>query len=425
MGSAHAQSAPVETLTLAEALRVARASHPLRREAEAATELSRGVAMSTRAALLPQLSATLGYQRTTSNYVFRPGNNANFLMTIPPNSNRTFNFYNLALTVTQLLYDFGRSLGEYRAARDNAEAQNLDEQTTLLSIEFNVRNAYFTARANQASLAVAEQTLRNQERHRDQIAAFVRAETRPEIDLAQARVDVANARVQWIQADGALQESLAALNQAMGVERTTAYQIAEDGLPELPEENATADVLLGLAAAERPELRVLALQGKAQRSQVRATKAQNYPSISSSATFTDAGTDLGKLTWNWNAGATLSWNPWQGGLVKGNLRQARANLASIDAQLAVLRQQVLLQLEQARLAIRSNRAVAEAANEVVENARLRLGLAEGRYEHGVGEVIELADAQLALTTAEYQEVQAEYNLAIARAQLLNALGRPQ
>jgi outer membrane protein len=50
-------------------------------------------------------------------------------------------------------------------------------------------------------------------------------------------------------------------------------------------------------------------------------------------------------------------------------------------------------------------------------------LAEGRYDAGVGNVIELGDAQVALTSAEVQAVQADYNISSARAQLLNALGR--
>jgi outer membrane protein len=41
----------------------------------------------------------------------------------------------------------------------------------------------------------------------------------------------------------------------------------------------------------------------------------------------------------------------------------------------------------------------------------------------VGNAIELGDAQVALTTAEAQTVQADDRLSTARAQLLRALGR--
>ena len=50
-------------------------------------------------------------------------------------------------------------------------------------------------------------------------------------------------------------------------------------------------------------------------------------------------------------------------------------------------------------------------------------LAEQRYAVGVGSAIELGDAQVALTQAAAQAVQADDKLATARAQLLRALGR--
>ena len=57
-------------------------------------------------------------------------------------------------------------------------------------------------------------------------------------------------------------------------------------------------------------------------------------------------------------------------------------------------------------------------------AQQRLELAEGRYRTGVGSAIELGDAQIAVTNAAAQVVQADYRLSTARAQLLRALGRP-
>jgi len=73
--------------------------------------------------------------------------------------------------------------------------------------------------------------------------------------------------------------------------------------------------------------------------------------------------------------------------------------------------------------VRANKEAVLAADEAVTNAKERLRLAEGRYQAGVGSIIELGDAQVAATTAQAQKVQADYNVSTARAQLLNALGR--
>jgi outer membrane protein len=84
---------------------------------------------------------------------------------------------------------------------------------------------------------------------------------------------------------------------------------------------------------------------------------------------------------------------------------------------------VLVELRQARLAVRSAKAARVAADEVATNAQKQLELAEGRYAEGVGNAIELGDAQVAMSSAAAQVVQADYRLSTARAQLLHALGR--
>ena len=80
-------------------------------------------------------------------------------------------------------------------------------------------------------------------------------------------------------------------------------------------------------------------------------------------------------------------------------------------------------MEQAALGVRAAKASLRANLDALDNARERLRLAEGRYASGVGNVIELGDAQVAFTTAAVQKTQADFNLALARAQLLRALGR--
>ena len=104
------------------------------------------------------------------------------------------------------------------------------ERATRLEAVGAVRAAYFRARAAKALIAVASQTLANQERHLAQITGFVQAGTRPEIDLAQSRADRANARVGVIRTENDFTVARAQLNQAMGVAGDTDYDVADDGL---------------------------------------------------------------------------------------------------------------------------------------------------------------------------------------------------
>jgi outer membrane protein len=270
---------------------------------------------------------------------------------------------------------------------------------------------------------VAREQLENQERHLGQVQGFVTVGTKPEIDLAQARADRANARVSLINAENNYELAKAQLNQAMGVEGSTAYDVADEALPAIEGESVGVDPLVALALRARPEFAALEQQVRAQEQTLRSARGAYWPTLGLSTSLTDAGHKIDNLAWNWNASFTLSWNLFSGLQTRGLEREASATLVSLRAQRDALRLQVRVEVEQARLGVRAARAALGAAEESLENSRLRLKLAEGRYQTGVGNIIELGDAQVALTNSAAQKVQAEFNLASARAQLLKALGR--
>src|SRR5207237_8439790 len=128
----------------------------------------------------------------------------------------------------QLLLDFGQTWSRWQAAGATANSQERSEQAAKLQAAFNVRSAFFTAHGDKALVGVARETLGNQERHLQQAQGFVRVGTRPEIDLAQARTEVANAKVLLVNAENAYDLARAQLNQAMGVEATIDYDVADD-----------------------------------------------------------------------------------------------------------------------------------------------------------------------------------------------------
>ena len=65
----------------------------------------------------------------------------------------------------------------------------------------------------------------------------------------------------------------------------------------------------------------------------------------------------------------------------------------------------------------------QAAQVAVVSAQENFRLAQGRFDAGVGTILELTDAQLALTQAQNQEAQALADYRIALARLDRAVGR--
>jgi outer membrane protein len=416
---------PLRILTLEEAVKTAQDHQPSIRAAVANERQGWAVADEARAGLLPQVTLNGTYQRTTSNFAPTPGVTVNPMagMNAPPPSTTTFGYWNLSAQVTQLIWDFGQTLGKWDAAKATAKSNEAATNAQRLLVILNVRTAFFTARANKDLVTVARDTLTNQDRHLGQIQGFVEVGTRPDIDLAQARTDRANAEVQVITAENNYAISKAQLNQAMGVEAPVDYEVSSETFPPVPDEAQALDALVDEAIRARPEIKQIIDQIEAAQESIRSSKGGYWPSFFASGTVTDRGGNLDNLVWNFNGTLGVSWQIFQGLLTKSTVEAAEANLYGVEAQMETVRLQVRLDVEQGRLAVRATKAALVAANEALINAKERLRLAEGRYETGVGNVIELGDAQVALTTAASQLVQANQNLATARAQLEKALGR--
>ena len=423
-GPASAESGTGQrVLSLAAAERAALTGHPQLQLARTQTQVASSRVDQARAGYLPQLTVTASYQRTTGNFSPRPGTTvatATGSWTLNP----AYDLFNVGLGAQQLLYDFGQASSRISAAEAIYGAQASTERVVKLQVTLAVRRAYYQASAQKSLLGVARESLENQRRHLAQIQGFVTVGTRPNIDLVQARSDVANAQYSLTAAQGAFDASRAQLNQAAGLMADTDYDVMEEAPAPLDDEDQPLQALVDKALAARPEFVALERQRVAQEAAIRAGKGAYGPTLSAQAGATEAGIALNNMVPNWNVGVALAWPIFQGGLTRAQVREAELGLDTLSAQRNALVLPVQLDVDQARLVVRSAKAGLEAAQSFVANARERLRLAEGRYTQGVGSIIELSDAQLAATNASAQLVQARFTLASARAQLLGALGRP-
>jgi outer membrane protein len=413
--------APTSVLTLADALAVAK-KRPAVVQAKQNALAGDARYGEARSALLPQINGTAFYRRATQNVAQNPGS-------LPPglaSSTSTFNsvnYFSLGIQSTQLIYDSQETIDKVRAARATAESLHAAERLAFVQAGLDVRTAFFNARAMKALVGVAKEALGMQDRHLAQVEGFIKIGTRPDIDLAQSKVDRANAKLSLVQAEGNYDTAKAQLNFVIGRMAGTDFDVDDSNLGPAEGEDDSLEDQLRIAERSRPDLVQLERQVRAAELTLSSTKGQHGPQLSGGVGLTYAGTDAAPLVWNWQAQLTLSVPIFSGLNIWEQTKEADANLKIARAQLEQQKLQVRLDVEKARVVVRAAKEAVLAADEVLVNARERLRLAEGRYQAGVGNAIELGDAQLVLTQSAAQKVQAEYNLATARGQLLFALGR--
>ena len=138
--------------------------------------------------------------------------------------------------------------------------------------------------------------------------------------------------------------------------------------------------------------------------------------------FSDADAEW---EWHWDAGATLNWPLWDGGLTAGRVAQKRAELARSRIELEDVTRGVLLEVQQAFLDLQSAEEAITAAEGGVALADKALEIARTRYDSGLATALEFTDANLARSRARLTMLEALRGQVNAVTRLACACGLPE
>lgn len=408
-----------EVLTLARAIEIAMRQQPSLRQSRAQREAAQGRVDQARVPRNPtvEVSAGAGLRSQPACVTGRLTMNCGGLFDSPIPS------VGLGAQANWRIYDFGLTDARIEAAERIAEAATAAVATTTLDIRSEVEVAYLEAVARRRLVQVAESTVTSEETHLDQAKRFVAAQAKDPIEVAQATSRDANAKSALAQAQSNEAIALANLRSAIGwVEPTNSPIVSASWPVPTGVDPPALTTLVETARKHRPEIVQLDKELLAADASLTAAHAERRPVLSATAS-TQWNKDIGQdsdAQIDWIAGINLTWSLFDGGRSAADARVARADLAIATAQRDALLISLTSQLDLSRAQIVANRANVQASTEAVAAARAQLQLADARYAQGLGSQIELADAQTAVTTAEGNLVQAEFQLAAAWAQLHRA-----
>ncbi len=354
-----------------------------------------------------------------------------------------------ALSVNQLIWDFGRISGRMAAAQASAQASLTDETNARAQVVLSAMSGFYAVLQAEALLSVASENLQQQIRRQKQSESFFKIGTKPQIDVLIAQTAVAQAKLQVLQAQGNVQVARTQFLQSLGLpEREWGSWQRRPLLSMIPSPHPL-EAVLSSADAEtvatvpdevvertlqaRPDYQSLLARVRQAEAQVRAARADYLPSLTVGANATMSsgtygGVSLLDVTSQTPPGLLISgtlglnWSLFTGLSTVYAVRDARAQLALAEANLAQLRLSVRSQLQQALQQVLTAWLTVEAATAVSNQAKKQLEMADGRYRAGVGNAIELGDAQVSAMQAQAQRVQADFALAQQRASLRFYLG---
>lgn len=132
----------------------------------------------------------------------------------------------------------------------------------------------------------------------------------------------------------------------------------------------------------------------------------------------------GQLDKNYQVGVStsLTYNLFDGFSKRANLNRATASMLAAKEELEQVQRTITLEVQKAFFDMDQARQVTGINRENIASAEEDLRLAEERYWVGAGTLLEVIDAQVSLTRAKVNRVQAEYDLRISEAKLEYAMG---
>jgi len=369
--------------------------------------------------LLPQLTGLVTTNRTQNAGSFPrslgdPRTSNNTFTTIRPFSEGT----SATVTLSQKIFDFGKTFASTEASRRLAEVAQEDVELQRQGVTFLVKQNFILINFAQRLIRVQEQSLERADLNLRSARGFFEVGTRPKSDVARAEVDVANARVDLIRARNAERVARVALNTAMGIPADTPTQVQD--ILFYQQVQLDPKQLQTQALAQRPEYKQVRLRVSQAEAQLRRANRDFLPDITGHGTYGGVRNDLNEV---WEIGVALTWNLFDGGNMIAQVREKRSLLDSARAQVQVTELNIAQEVEQTYLVVNEAQERIAASQTAVASAQENFRLAQGRFDAGVGTILELTDAQLFLTQAQNTEAQALADYRVALAALERATGR--
>lgn len=372
------------------------------------------------------------------------------------------NFYGINLGVNQLIWDFGATQAKINMNKYNYEAAGFDLANAVLGSVYNVKIAYTAVLAARANEDIYERSVRINELNYDRAKAMYDVGLKSKIDVVNAEANLTQAKIALLQVQNQYQIALINLNNSMyyidapdySIKDTETFNFQKNysvkneidvayNRKNYDESSIEAKIKDGAilssgiekrniiknynfrpfdlsmtdsikkAYENRPDLKSLELVKKASEESMKIIKRSVFPVINASAGYSIANkSDYTANTLGIYAGADL---PVINAMkTKYQFDQAKAYLDIATINVDILKKNIYFRIQADYINMKQLEKRIPLMSKKVEQTLENFELADGRYAVGVGNYIELQQAQTDYNNAQLTFVQSvfDYNEAL-------------
>ncbi len=375
------------------------------------------------------------------------------------------NYYQLNLSVNQLIWNFGKTNARINMQKFNRESAGYDLEYTVLETVYRVKTAYFQVLAALANQDVYERSVRINKLNYDRTNALFKEGLKSKIDVVNAEVYWTDAEISLIDAQGKYRNAIVNLNNAMFfplapdyyVKNTESFNFQREKTPKTElnvayvpksgerDSEQTAILTSGIekqnilqnykfkplilpvddavskAYENRPDLKSLLMVKRAQEESLKAIKRSYLPELTASSGYNYRKNSEVANT-GFNIGAYLNFPTINLMDIKYSIDQGKSYLGIAEENIDLSKKNIHFEVQTNYINMLVLQRKIPMMEKKVKQTFENFELADGRYTVGLGNFIELQQAQTNYNNAQLAFVQAVFDYNVAKEQFQKSMG---
>ncbi len=325
------------------------------------------------------------------------------------------------ITASMPLYTGGKNELNINSKKDAITTSELNTARTQEDIVLDTIKAYYDILEAKKTVDVDQQSVDNYQAHLTSVQQLYAAGSKARVEVLRSDVELSNARQTLIKAQNSYDIAVSTLKNIIKMDRDEPLSLTDDFSYRAFDKDMYS--CLDYAMANRKDLQAAKLAVTVAERDIDIAAADKKPQVDVSiGTSWDKQVLPSSNDYNYTAGVSASWNLFDSNVTNSNIKAAKVAVEEAKLELEKEQDDVDLAVRQAYLNMKEAEKRFTSTDRAVQQAQEDNYIANEKYKAGEGLMLDIIDAQLALSTAQLNYISAQYDYARYKATLENVMG---
>lgn len=423
MQISYGMAAPIE-LSLSDSIVMALKNSSIEKITQADKEVSRFNLIEAKARFGPSITYIHTDKLTNHNFMGLPASSwkhvtNDFHVESPSNPISYTSDNDLLLYLP--VYTSGSLESQVKQANINDQISDMEVNRVRQQVKVDTIIAYLNVLQYQNLLTVKQNSVHNLKEHMNSVQIQYDAGAVDKSHILRAEVELGNAQQDFVKAQHNCDVAIIKLKKVLGLPQISQIRL-KDQL-EYEEFSRSAESCLQVAMEHRLDLKQSQACVESAEEGIKLAKSQSLPQVSLNGDI-DLNDYLfpGLKNGNWSIGLVVSMNVFDSGVTKAKVKTSEIGLFKAKEKVVQATEAIAAEVSEAYSNLLEAEKRVKMSQNLVGKAEECYKIAGIRYKEGAGTYLEVIDAQLSLSQAQSNYVQALYDYNISKVALNKSMG---